>query len=323
MRPITFNPRGAALAAQRRARAKLLRHVAAWASLAFVAVPISNHLLLRMPAVMEATSSPGTLWRSTGTRLASDVGRVLRARQGCHVYTYYDAITEGDYAAKSAAEASLVKVWKRSWRARGWDPVVLSADEARRHPRFAELHARFKTLPTGSNPEAYEMACFLRWLAVAAMGGGYMTDYDAVNVGLPSPAAGDCVGARLPNRGRLTLHEHPAVPSLVTGDADEYVRVATAIAAADWRSPSGRLAFAAEGGDRRPHVSDMKVLAAMAGRGELDVVHRVVSAELALVPTPRCRAQGRHVSVVHFSHRAVHVIADARGLDHRTVDRAR
>jgi hypothetical protein len=58
-------------------------------------------------------------------------------------------------------------------------------------------------------------------------------------------------------------------------------------------------------------VSDMKVLAALAARGELATAHRVMSADTVLLPLLRCRAQGRLVTVVHFSHRAVHVIAKA------------
>ena len=99
-----------------------------------------------------------------------DIGRMLRSRPGCRVYTFYDPITEGGYAQKSREELPLLRVWKKTWRERGWDPVVLSTRDAERHPRFEEYRRRFASLPTGTNPPQYEMACFVRWLAMTHVG---------------------------------------------------------------------------------------------------------------------------------------------------------
>lgn len=54
---------------------------------------------------------------------------------------------------------------------------MLTLTEAGNHPRFREAAKRFATYPT-VNPIRYEQACWMRWLAFAAMGGGVMVDTD-------------------------------------------------------------------------------------------------------------------------------------------------
>lgn len=49
---------------------------------------------------------------------------------------------------------------------------------APKHPRFAEFVALYYMLPT-ANPKHYEVSCYLRYLALASMGGGWMVDYAA------------------------------------------------------------------------------------------------------------------------------------------------
>ncbi len=67
--------------------------------------------------------------------------------------------------------------------------------------------------------------CFLRWLAVAAVGGGFAVDYDTFPL--------DFVMTTLPNGGKLTVHENSragGVPSLVSANAGEYTAFAWALA---------------------------------------------------------------------------------------------
>lgn len=93
------------------------------------------------------------------------------------VYTYYTPVPE---LYSEDTQRLLIDVWARSWKKQGWDPVVLSESDAQRHPRYPEFKKRFWELPTEYG-HTYEGACFLRWVAMAAVGGGMMTDYDVIN----------------------------------------------------------------------------------------------------------------------------------------------
>jgi hypothetical protein len=77
-------------------------------------------------------------------------------------------------------QLDLIDIWKRSWIKRGWEPVVLTEDDAKTHPKFSYYKEKIWALPTEYGHD-YEGACFMRWLAVAQAGGGMMTDYDVIN----------------------------------------------------------------------------------------------------------------------------------------------
>jgi len=84
----------------------------------------------------------------------------------------------------------LTEFWANSWRKRGWQTQVLSLAEARAHARFQEL---VQAVDRRSFPSLcgidYDKRCFARWLALAACGGGLLTNYSVINYGLQSPVA--------------------------------------------------------------------------------------------------------------------------------------
>lgn len=79
-----------------------------------------------------------------------------------------------------------IEAWKASWVRSGWEPVILSREDAKRHPLFFEYWNRIRTYPT-TNSREYENTCWLRWLAysVAARKHGIVlgVDYDMMNNG--------------------------------------------------------------------------------------------------------------------------------------------
>lgn len=77
---------------------------------------------------------------------------------------------------------ALMAAWKKSWEDNGWNAVVLTKDDARRHPKFEEIDFHVRTLPT-VNPKDYEASCYIRWLAAELSGGRLFVDMDVINHG--------------------------------------------------------------------------------------------------------------------------------------------
>ena len=97
-----------------------------------------------------------------------------------NVYTYYMPVP-GLWPEDT--QLRLIDIWQRSWKKHGWNPVILDETHARRHPRYAEFKRKFWELPTEYGHD-YEGACFMRYVATSALGGGMLTDYDVINYGV-------------------------------------------------------------------------------------------------------------------------------------------
>ena len=226
-------------------------------------------------AVCVAASARGRAARAALERPRAPDGR-------CVVYTYFEDQGLGDAAA--------VEVWRDVWAEAGWDPVVLSQNDAARHPLYDETVARVSRFPT-TNPEGYETACYLRYLAMAAVGGGFMTDYDVVNVNVPPPPTCDW----LPNGGAFTTHQR-FVPSLATGTAAEFDRVARAFRDVD---VDDVLRMSETEGTQ---ISDMILDLYLYRRDEIRVAVGV-SGSPAKVLDPPCDNRGAAQPLLfHFSH---------------------
>ena len=140
----------------------------------------------------------------------------------CVMYTYYGKGLE-------VKDALQVEAWRASWKNAGWKPVVLDERHARIHPRYAALKQKYRSLPLGDTPSRRLEAehSLLRYLALAAVGGGYMTEPDVFNVNVPPPPKCDW----MPNGGQFTTHD-VFIPAMVTCDAASCAHVAEAFATA-------------------------------------------------------------------------------------------
>jgi len=80
-----------------------------------------------------------------------------------NVYTYFEPLNLND--AKD-----LIPLWVGAWKRVGCTPVVLLPSDAVAADDYHEFAARVGSYPT-VNPPAYELACYVRWLALReAMG---------------------------------------------------------------------------------------------------------------------------------------------------------
>lgn len=136
--------------------------------------------------------------------------------------------------------------WISTWTNQGWTPVVLSRSDAEEYPAFDEYEETVSELPS-VNPPGYDLACYLRWMAMQVQGGGLMTDYDVMNVSFTP--------ARLIGIPPCTLRmfEQCGVPSAVAGDAEAY-QAACRLFTGYCPDPLDLIGT-------RPHVSDQNILA--------------------------------------------------------------
>jgi hypothetical protein len=173
------------------------------------------------------------------------------------VHTYFENITpEGPEADRILSDRqATLDLWATSWRDQGWEAVVLGRSDAERHPLYKTMMSRIDSYPT-VNDKRYETACYLRWLALDAVSGSFMTDYDVLNFALPVRD----------ERILALLHGDPTVPVVL-----DRGRTPCAVF---FPSPSARsvviealldedqvLASAIDV-DGRPHVSDMTLFQA-------------------------------------------------------------
>ena len=99
------------------------------------------------------------------------------------IYTYYQDI---DFSAQQ----ELIDLWKESWSRQGYEPIVLSLEDAKKHSYFetldTEMRKIFKEI-TNTEIAEYGMSCWFRWLAYATQADEkfYVSDYDAINVNFP------------------------------------------------------------------------------------------------------------------------------------------
>lgn len=112
----------------------------------------------------------------------------------------------------------MIDTWKEEWEKAGWRTKILTMDDAMRHPDFKSM--RDAVIQVFEH-DIYNQFCFYRYLAMALVGGGWMSDYDAFPTNFPINEASE-----LPNHGQFTSFQ-AHVPSLISADADEWTRIAS------------------------------------------------------------------------------------------------
>lgn len=89
------------------------------------------------------------------------------------ISTYFEPVPEINIEESTR----LLLLWRENWESQGYRTQVLNEHIARKHPLFDEYNERIKRFPS-INPDGYDRACWMRWLAMVQVQGGFMTDYD-------------------------------------------------------------------------------------------------------------------------------------------------
>jgi hypothetical protein len=127
------------------------------------------------------------------------------------VYTYYAKVDE----LVDQKQHEMLEIWKQSWSAHGWEPVVIGPRDAEEHPWHSFIQSLFAGFPT-TNPKAYELACWMRWVAMSLCG-GMMVDYDVLNFGFTP----DMLPANPGNYASILADNNPC-PCAVHGTSKQY-----------------------------------------------------------------------------------------------------
>jgi hypothetical protein len=145
------------------------------------------------------------------------------------VYTYYVDIESN--SPNFHSQNKLLSLWGESWAEKGFTPIVLNVNDAKRslyYERFLHVvHSLFYDI-IGSKMSPYGEACWMRWLAFSALNRNsrfIVCDYDVINNRFPVPS----VGADNFFPKGFTIWHGPACPAMATGNSDDYLNVCKAV----------------------------------------------------------------------------------------------
>ena len=141
------------------------------------------------------------------------------------IYTFFQLkLKDNGVEDKIDEHELLLDAWIEAWSERGWDPVVLTLDDAKKHPDYDYYNDKFKNMSQRIFEGSYNYLCLMRWLAIAAQQeDAYMSDYDTFPLNIRVED-----GLNLPNSGAFSGYER-FVPSLMSGSASEWDRIAKAV----------------------------------------------------------------------------------------------
>lgn len=100
------------------------------------------------------------------------------------VYAYYQSIP----LSNQPEEFACANWWKQSWEKIGWQTSMLNRSHAQASSLYNKLTQKLMNTAHGLPPELatrfdWIIARYIRWCALHAAGGGWMSDYDVLNKG--------------------------------------------------------------------------------------------------------------------------------------------
>lgn len=117
-----------------------------------------------------------------------------------NIYAFYEKI-DGEIDNEYQ---KIIEIWKKSWSDNGWNPIILTLEDSKKHPDFEIFYNTIKNYPSIHEKKYIDM-CYLRWLAIANLGGWY-TDIDMINYGFKPISYNDEIVSCSPNICPTTIY---------------------------------------------------------------------------------------------------------------------
>jgi len=240
------------------------------------------------------------------------------------MHTFYE-FAENETGMSKEGDVELLKLWESYWNEAGWDTRILTMNDI---PRTARNQERINIVNSMKKIGKYNRYCFLRWLAMANVG-GWMSDYDVFPLHARKNAQAHRNGGDfLPNDGKFTGYDRirgqlSSVPSLLSGSPSEWERlVENAIVNMDqmklkqnefWNDQRALMKYGRE--NKNGFILRKWVIPAQ----ELSpTFHSILTLEEANASSTSDKEKQHHVVInceqmkgkmaIHLSHRAVHDI---------------
>jgi hypothetical protein len=121
------------------------------------------------------------------------------------IYAFYQSVPN----AVQADEFGCANWWKTSWEHSGWSTVMLNKSHAQGSSMYNKLQQKLAAAMNASQAltarSGWFHSRFTRWCALHAAGGGWMSDYDVLNIALTPLEAKKQIGDKT-----LVVNEGPA-----------------------------------------------------------------------------------------------------------------
>lgn len=135
------------------------------------------------------------------------------------IKTFYQKLDNEEEGAP--LDDPILSLWREEWSRIGFEPKIITLEDAKRHPYYEIMKGVVEKAFPGDEPaHIYNRYCFYRYLAMAATGGGWHSDYDAMPAYFPLEKA-----HAFPNEGKFTSFEQ-FIPSLISASAEEWTFIA-------------------------------------------------------------------------------------------------